>query len=216
MESDDACAERLGVQELQSNNACMLENAWPFSESKRKHKNAEFINKAMLEHCVRKLSRAILQQILPRPLLKLPDLLSDVPFYECRVPLKRFLQGSRSDILGHPIYPVRDFSLSGRPDFGEGLVSLPSHQECFGHKYKLIAVFLDIRNLELKNLLPEIHILPTHDSVERHYNFYDYFSHVYIVAYRGGAVLYKNDSCRVPRAISVGVCPIKYLSDRVR
>lgn len=149
-------------------------------------------------------------------MLELPDLLDDTSFYERRVPLKRLLQGAGRDVFLHAVYPVRDFSLSGRPDRSELLVCLPPHQECVRHEYKLIPVFLNIRDLKLKDLLPEIHIFPAHGSIHGHFSFYNDFSHLRIVGSGGGAVLYKNDSCRVPRAISVGVCPIRYLRDRVR
>jgi hypothetical protein len=47
----------------------MLEDAWPFSESKRIHKYAKLIHKAILEHCARQLTHAVLQQTLARLLL---------------------------------------------------------------------------------------------------------------------------------------------------
>src|SRR6266850_1144267 len=198
----------------------MLEDARPFSERKRINKNAEFIHKAILEHCVRQLAHAILQQTRARLLLELPDLLGNVSLYERSVPLKRLLLRSGRDILGHTVYPVRVFSLPCGPDPGEECVGLLTHQERVWHEQKLVEVFLNIRAVEWKNLLKKICILPTHGSIDRHFNFHNYFSHVQppeaLSRRGGGAVLYKSDSCRVPRAISAGVCPIRYLSDRVR
>src|SRR6266567_290827 len=198
----------------------MLEDARPFSESKRINKNAELIHKAMLEHCVRQLAHAILHQTLARLLFELPDLLSNVSLYECSVPLKRLLPGSGRNVLGHTVYPVRVFSFPGRPDLGKHFVGLPTYQERVWHEEKLVEVCLNIRAVGWKNLFPKIHILPTHHSIERHLSFYNYFSHVQppetLSRHGRGAVLYKNDNCRVTRAISAGVCPIRYLSDRVR
>jgi hypothetical protein len=61
MESNDARSERLGVQKLESIDAHLLEDARPFSESKRIHKHAELIHKARFEHCVCQFAHAILQ-----------------------------------------------------------------------------------------------------------------------------------------------------------
>ena len=60
MVRDDARTERLGVQDLHNIDAHMLENPRPFSESERKHENAELIHKAMRDHRVCQLAHAIL------------------------------------------------------------------------------------------------------------------------------------------------------------
>src|SRR3954454_12516302 len=107
----------------------MLKDARPFSESKRIHENAELIHKAVPEHCMRQLAHAILQQTLARLLLELSDLLNNVSLDECSVPLKRLLQGSGRDILGHTVYPVRVFSLPGRPNHCEAQVGFLAYHE---------------------------------------------------------------------------------------
>jgi hypothetical protein len=179
MEGDDTRTEGPGVQELQSMDAHMLEDTRPFSKNKRIYENTELIHKIMLEHCACQLAHAILHQTLPRRLLELPDLLRHVPRYERSVPLERLLQGSGRDILGHIVYSVRVFSLSGRPDLGEGFVGLLTHQERVGHGQKLAKVFLNIRAVERKNLLPKIHVLSTHSAIDRHFSFYNNFSHIF-------------------------------------
>lgn len=156
----------------------MFEDARPFSEGKRKHEHAELIDQASLKHRLRQFSHAILQQTLARLLLELPDLLSNVPLYEASIPLKRLLEGSGRDILGHAVDPVRVFSLPGWPDLGEELVGLLTHQERVWHEQEVVEVFLNIRAVQWVILLPKIHILPTHSSIDRHFNFYNYFSHV--------------------------------------
>src|SRR6266508_1311144 len=51
-ESYNPRTECLGMQELQSIHAHMLENARPFSESNRKHKTVKLIHQVMLEQRV--------------------------------------------------------------------------------------------------------------------------------------------------------------------
>src|SRR5260221_2609378 len=138
----------------------MLEDSRPFAESKWKNENAHLVHKAMLEHGVRQLAHAILQQALAWRLLELLNFLSNIPLDERSVPLQRFLQGSGRDILWHTVYLVRHFPLSGRPDFGEALVGLLTHQERVWHEQKLVEVLLNIRAVEWKNLLKKFHIVP--------------------------------------------------------
>jgi hypothetical protein len=65
-------------------------------------------------------------------------------------------------------------------------------------------------------------ILPTHDSVDRHFSFYNYFPHigvdpqVRLSTIGGNSVLYKNDNCFWRCMILAGVSPMKRLRDRVR
>src|SRR5690348_11465150 len=87
--------------------------------------------------------------------------------------------------------------------FPTGGSSLLTNQEGVWREQKIEKVFFDVRAVECKKPLPKISIFPTHDSVDGHLNCHDYFSHVCIVTHAGGAVLYKYDNCRVPRAISV-------------
>src|SRR5437588_857957 len=118
----------------------MLEDARPFSESKWKHENAQLIHKAMLEHCVRQLAHAILQQALAWRLLELLNFLSNISLDECSVPLKRFLQAPGRDILGHGVYPVGHLPFSGRPCLGERCVGLLTHQERVRHEQERVEV----------------------------------------------------------------------------
>src|SRR5579872_1628693 len=127
MERNDPRTECPGIQELQSIDIHLFEDAWPFSKGKRKHENAELIDQPGLKHRMCQFSYAILQQTLARLFLELPDLLNNAPLYEPGIPLKRLLQGSGCDILGHAVYPIRVFSLPGRPDPGEELVGLLTH-----------------------------------------------------------------------------------------
>src|SRR6266498_3884394 len=106
----------------------MVEDARPFSISKWKHQNTQFIHKTVLEQGVRQLAHAILQQTRARLLLELSDRLSNIPLYKCRVPLKRLLQASRRDIFGHTIYLVCHFPLASRPDLSKPFIGYPTYQ----------------------------------------------------------------------------------------
>jgi len=105
----------------------MLENARPRSERKRKHEQAELIHKASRKQRVRQLAHAILQQTRARLLFEFPYLLSYIPLYERRIPVKRFFQGSLRNILVHAVDSVRIFPLPGRPDLSEKRVRFLAH-----------------------------------------------------------------------------------------
>jgi hypothetical protein len=150
MERHDTRSERPGLQELQRIDAHVLEYARPFSARKWKYQKAQLIHEAMLEHGTRQLAHAILHQTRARLLLELPDLLSNISLYECRVPLKRLFQGSGYDIFGHPIDLVCHFPFPGRPNLGEGFVGLTPHHERIWHEQKIIEIRRDIRAMKWK------------------------------------------------------------------
>lgn len=156
----------------------MLKNARPFSIGKRIDDKAKFVDEAMPEHGVRQFSHAVLQEAPARLLFEFSDGLSHVPFDELSIPLKRLLQGSGCDKFVHAVYSFRLFSFSLWPDLGKERISFLTHQERIWHEQQVGEICFNIRGVIWKDQRPEIHILSTHSPVDRHFGFYNDFSHL--------------------------------------